>query len=46
MLNVGQPDIVGPAIAADGNRMAAAMVGAVHQNAAHAHVAILGRLIR
>jgi hypothetical protein len=45
-LNIGQSNIIGPAHSADGNRMAAAMVGAVHQNAAHAHVAILGRLIR
>jgi len=36
MLNVGQPDIIGPAIGADGNRMAAAVVGAIDQQPAHA----------
>jgi len=35
-LYVGQPEIIGPAITADRNRMAAAVVSAVNQHATHA----------
>jgi hypothetical protein len=41
MLHVGQPDIIGPAIAADRDAVATAIVG-LDQDAAHAHVADLG----
>ena len=30
-LDIGQPGIIGPAVAADGDRVAAAVVGAVHE---------------
>src|SRR6516165_12404346 len=42
MLNVGQPDIIGPAIAVDRSRVAAALVGAIDKQPTHAHVAHLG----
>jgi hypothetical protein len=41
-LNVGQPQIIGPAIGADRDRVAALVIGAVHQDATNAHVAHLG----
>jgi hypothetical protein len=40
-LDVGQPDIIGPSIPADHDRVAAAIVGAIDHEAAHAHVAHL-----
>jgi hypothetical protein len=41
-LNVGQPEIIGPAVAADRKRMAAAIVGAVDQQPTNALVAHVG----
>ena len=41
MLYVGQPDIIGPAIATDRDRVAAAVVGAVNQETANAALARL-----
>ena len=41
-LDIGQPDIIGPAIAADGDRMTAAKVPAINEDPAHAHVAHFG----
>ena len=42
-LDIGQPGIIGPALSpTDGNRMAAAIVGAVHQQPAHPHFAHFG----
>jgi hypothetical protein len=35
-LYVGQPDIIGPVVAADRNRMAATVVSAIDQQATHA----------
>jgi hypothetical protein len=47
-LDVGQPDVVGPRISADRNGMAAAIVGAVHEDPVHATLAHLseGDLLR
>jgi len=47
-LYVGQPEIIGPAITADRNRMAAAVVSAIEQQATHtlfmsANVILVGR---
>ena len=42
MLNVGQPDTIGPVIGADGNRMVAAVVGAIDRQPAHTAAAHLG----
>ena len=47
-LYVGQPEIIGPAITADRNRMAAAVVSAIDQQATHtsfmsANVILVGR---
>jgi hypothetical protein len=38
-LNIGKPDIIGPAVCTQGDGMAAAVVGAVDQDAAHADLA-------
>ena len=35
-LNIGQPKIIRPRVAADGDRVAAAVVGAIDQDVAHA----------
>jgi hypothetical protein len=43
LLDIGQPGIIGPRIAADRNRVAAAVVGAIDQQAAHAHFAHLAK---
>jgi hypothetical protein len=47
-LDVGQPQIVGPAVGAEGYGMAAMVVGAVDQDAANDHIAHLaeGDLLR
>ena len=42
LLDIGQSGIIGPSIAADGDGVAAAVVGAIDHQAAHAHVAHLG----
>jgi len=42
-LEIGQPEIVGPTIPADRQTMAAVVVGAVDQDAAHAALAHLGK---
>ena len=42
-LNIGQPGIIGPRIAAHGDQVAALVVGAVDQQPAHAAVAHLGK---
>ena len=39
IFNIGQPDIIGPAIAADGDRVAAAVVGSIDEQAVDGHVA-------
>src|SRR6516225_9384751 len=39
LLDIGQPGIIGPGIVADRDGVAAAAVGAIDQQAAHAHVA-------
>jgi hypothetical protein len=41
LLDIGQPGIIGPGTAADQDGMAAAVVGAIDQQAAHVHVAHL-----
>jgi hypothetical protein len=43
ILNVGQSKIIRPRVAADGDRVAAAVVGAIDEQAAHAHLAQQGR---
>ena len=43
MFYVGQPKIIRPVAAADRDRVAAAIVGAVDQNAANAHIAHFGK---
>jgi len=43
MFYVGQPKVIGPGVAADGDRVAAAEVGAVDQDTADTHVAHLGK---
>jgi len=40
-LDIGQPEIIGPGIATDGDRVAAAVVGAVNQETANAALARL-----
>jgi hypothetical protein len=42
-LKIGQAQIIGPGIAADGNGVAAALVCAVDQQPAHTHVAHVGK---
>jgi hypothetical protein len=42
-LYVGQPEIIGPAITTDRNRMAAAVVSAIDQQATHALFAHVGK---
>src|SRR6516225_9903950 len=39
LLDIGQPGIIGPGIAADRDGVATAVVGAIDQQAAHAHFA-------
>ena len=43
LLDIGQSGIIGPRIAADRDRMAAAVVGAIDQQATHAHFAHLAK---
>ena len=40
-LNAGQAEVIGPAVAADGDRVTGAIIGAVHEQPARAHVARL-----
>jgi hypothetical protein len=42
-LDIGQPGIIGPAIATDRNRVTATINSAVHEQPTHAHVAHLGK---
>jgi len=42
LLDIGQPGIIGPRIAADRDGVATAVVGAIDQQAAHAHFAHFG----
>jgi hypothetical protein len=42
-LYVGQPHIIGPRIRAHGDAVAAAVVGALHEQPTHAHLAHLGK---
>jgi hypothetical protein len=41
-LDIGQPKIIRPVVAADRDRVAAAIVGAIDQQAAHTHAAHFG----
>jgi len=42
LLDIGQPDIIELGVATDGACVAATVVGAIDQQATHAHVAHLG----
>ena len=41
VLDIRQPNVISPLVCHDGDRVAAAIVGAVHEQATHAHVAHL-----
>ena len=45
LLDIGQPDSIGPAIAADRDGVAAAVVGAIDQQPTHAHSRISAKVI-
>jgi hypothetical protein len=42
IFNIGQPDIIGPWVAADRDQVRALIVGTIDEDAAHPHVAHLG----
>ena len=46
LLNVGQPEIAGPAIGTQPERVTAAIVLATDHDAAHAHVALSANVLR
>jgi hypothetical protein len=38
-LDIGKPDLIGPAVCAEGDGMAATILGAIDKDAVHAHIA-------